>query len=93
VRVHGAPLLACPAARRYGLQLVNVPMFLAIRRTNAAFTLGMEYAVLGTVASRDVTMGVGLIVAGAVVAGANTLQRDWLGFLYTLGNNLFTSFR
>lgn len=75
----------------YGLQLVNVPMFLCIRRTNAAFTLVAEYLILRKVASPRVALAVAFIVLGAIVAGYETLQANALGYLYTLGNNFFTA--
>jgi solute carrier family 35 protein len=75
----------------YGLQLVNVPMFLCVRRTATAFTLAAEWYVLRKSASPVVRGAVGLIVAGAVVAGWESLSRDWLGYVYTLGNNAFTA--
>jgi solute carrier family 35 protein len=75
----------------YGLQLVNVPMFLCIRRTATAFTLLAEWYVLGKVASPTIRGAVGLVVAGAVVAGWESLSRDWLGYLYTMGNNMMTA--
>lgn len=75
----------------YGLELVNVPMFLCIRRTNALFTLAAEYLILQKVASPRVLGSVSVIVAGAIVAGYPTLNSDALGYAYTLGNNLMTA--
>jgi hypothetical protein len=38
-----------PLAGWYGLELVNVPLFLCIRRTTTAFTLIAEWLLLGRV--------------------------------------------
>lgn len=75
----------------YGLQLVNVPMFLAIRRTNAAFTLVAEWVLLSKASTLPVVQSVCLIVLGAVITGWESLQSDWLGIVYTIGNNVFTA--
>ena len=75
----------------YGIKLVSIPMFLTVRRTTTIFTLLAEYLVLGRVASPAVAFGVLLTVMGAVVAGSESLTTDWLGFLYTLGNNAMTA--
>lgn len=74
-----------------GLQLVNVPMFLAIRRTNAAFSLAAEWWVLGRVASAETGASVVLIVLGAVVAGWDSLNRDGVGYMWTVANNVLTA--
>ena len=87
----GAIFVANIVVGWYGLQLVNVPMFLAIRRTNAAFTLVAEWALLNKTVSPPVASSVLVIVAGAVLAGAESLRADWLGFAYTLGNNVCTA--
>jgi solute carrier family 35 protein len=74
-----------------GLKLVNVPMFLAIRRTGTVFALLAEWAVLGKVASRDTMLAVALIVVGAVVAGWDSLSRDATGYAWTVANNVLTA--
>ena len=75
----------------YGLQLVNIPLFLCIRRTTTAFTLLTEYLILGRRQSVAVMLAVGLIMLGALVAGWESLQSDWLGLSYTLLNNVLTA--
>lgn len=75
----------------YGLELVNVPLFLAIRRTTTAFTLLSDFIILGRLASLPVHAAVTLIVGGAVAASWQSLRTDALGLAFTLGNNVCTS--
>lgn len=79
------------AAGLVGLQLVNMPMFLAVRRTGAAFAMLSEYLILHKAPGGSVGMAVSVIVLGALVAGWDTLGRDALGFLFTLANNALTA--
>jgi solute carrier family 35 len=74
-----------------GLQLVNVPMFFAIRRTAAAFILMFEYFLLGRVAEGPIVRAVGVIVAGALVAGSESLTADLTGYAITAANNVATA--
>lgn len=74
-----------------GLKLSNVPMFLCIRRTTTAFTLLGEYLILGRVASRQIQVSVAVIVLGTIVAGWETLSDEYLGYIFTLGNNILTA--
>jgi solute carrier family 35 len=75
----------------YGLQLVNIPLFLAVRRTTTAFTLLAEYLILGKRQSLPVVGSVMLILLGALVAGWESLGSDWLGLAYTMANNVLTA--
>jgi hypothetical protein len=74
-----------------GLQMVNVPMFFCIRRTAAAFILAYEFVAMGRVAEPTVRGAVGVIVAGALVAGGDSLRADLVGYAVTLANNLATA--
>lgn len=74
-----------------GLRMVNVPMFLAIRRTGTFFALAAEYLVLARVASPSTGYAVALIVAGAVLAGWDSLGRDGAGYAWTVANNALTA--
>ena len=75
----------------YGLAVVNLPLFLCVRRTTVAFALVAEWLVLGSKQSPRVTASVCLIVVGAVIAGAGTFSADALGIAYTVGNNVATA--
>jgi len=74
-----------------GLQLVNVPMFFAIRRTASAFILIYEYIALSKVADKEIQGSVGVIVLGALVAGFENLNADLFGYFLTCLNNLATA--
>jgi solute carrier family 35 protein len=74
-----------------GLQLVNVPVFFAIRRTASAFILLYEYMAMGRVAELNIRGSVGIIVLGALVAGSDSLTADLMGYLITCANNLATA--
>lgn len=75
----------------YGLQLVNIPLFLCIRRTTTAFTLLAEYLILGRKQSSAVITSVLLIVLGSIVAGWENLSSDYMGVSYTMLNNILTA--
>lgn len=73
------------------MELVNVPLFLCIRRTTTVFTLLAEWIMLGRVQSLTVQGSVAVIVIGALIAGWESLQSDPLGIGYTLLNNVCTA--
>lgn len=75
----------------YGLQLVNIPLFLCVRRTTTAWVLLAEYFILGRRQALPVVLAVALIVLGAVIAGWQSLESDWLGLTYTMANNVLTA--
>lgn len=79
------------AAGMMGLQLVNVPMFFCIRRTVAAFILLYEFLSAGKVAEPRVRAAVGVIVAGTLLAGYDSLSNDLLGYIVTMVNNLLSA--
>ena len=74
-----------------GLKRVNIPMFLTVRRTTTVFTLIAEYYMLQKIASNKVQFGIALTVLGALVAGYDSLNSDWIGYAWTLGNNAATA--
>lgn len=73
------------------LQLVNVPMFFALRRLVAPIIIGYEYIMMGKQSDRDVTLSVGVIVLGAIVAGWDSLSADMFGYALTMINNVLTA--
>eukprot|EP01138_Halocafeteria_seosinensis_P011733 gb/GECG01011991.1/.p1 GENE.gb/GECG01011991.1/~~gb/GECG01011991.1/.p1 ORF type:complete len:356 (+),score=32.42 gb/GECG01011991.1/:1-1068(+) len=75
----------------YAIRLCDVPMFLTIRRTTTVFTLLFEYILLGKKASCRIIGAVGIIVGGAIVAGWNTLNTEYLGYLLTICNNVLSA--
>ncbi|XP_027902150.1 UDP-N-acetylglucosamine transporter UGNT1-like [Vigna unguiculata] len=55
---------------------INIPMYTTLRRTVVAFTMVMEYFLSGHIHSRVVVGSVGIIIAGAFVAGARDFTFD-----------------
>ena len=74
-----------------GLQLVNIPMFLCIRRLVAPFILMYEALVLGKFASLPINTAVSGILLGTLVAGYETLSADLLGYLVVVVNNVLSA--
>ncbi|XP_023547093.1 nucleotide-sugar uncharacterized transporter 3-like [Cucurbita pepo subsp. pepo] len=55
---------------------INVPMYTTLRRTTVAFTMIAEYVLTGQTHSSFVVASVGMIILGAIVAGAGDLSFD-----------------
>lgn len=66
-------------------------MFLAIRRTAAAFVLAGEVLILHVAPSPLASTGIAIIVLGTLIAGYETFNTDYVGYLFTLGNNVVTA--
>lgn len=73
------------------LQMVNVPMFLCIRRLVAPFILFYEFVFLGKTASAGIQGAVGAILVGTLLAGWDSLNADMVGYAITILNNLFSA--
>nr|XP_027187915.1 nucleotide-sugar uncharacterized transporter 3-like isoform X2 [Cicer arietinum] len=61
---------------------INIPMYTTLRRTIVAFTMIMEYFISGKKHSSSVVGSVGIILAGALIAGARDLSFD--AYAYTV---------
>ncbi|XP_045801348.1 UDP-N-acetylglucosamine transporter UGNT1-like [Trifolium pratense] len=61
---------------------INIPMYTTLRRTTVAFTMVMEYFLSGKKHSSFVLGSVGIIIAGALIAGARDLSFD--AYAYTV---------
>ncbi|KAK7327719.1 hypothetical protein VNO77_21807 [Canavalia gladiata] len=61
---------------------INIPMYTTLRRTSVAFTMVMEYFLSGKTHSSFVIGSVGIILAGAFVAGARDMSFD--AYAYTV---------
>ncbi|CAA2958539.1 nucleotide-sugar uncharacterized transporter 3-like [Olea europaea subsp. europaea] len=70
---------------------INVPMYTALRRTTVAFTMMVEYILLGQKHSQYVVGSVGTIVLGAFVAGARDLSFDSYGYSIVIVSNIATA--
>ena len=73
------------------LRMVNVPMFLCIRRLVAPTILLYELVFLGKVASAGVNVAVAAIFVGTLLAGWETLSADFVGYAVTFINNLLSA--
>lgn len=87
----GVLYVANVAVGLVGLSMVNVPMFFCVRRLVSPMILLYEYMFFSKVADVNVQGAVGLIVAGTVLAGWDTLNSDLRGYVVTFINNLCTA--
>ncbi|KAL2340459.1 hypothetical protein Fmac_008399 [Flemingia macrophylla] len=67
---------------------INIPMYTTLRRTVVAFTMVMEYFLSGQSHSRFVVGSVGIIIAGAFVAGARDLSFDAYAYFVVFIENM-----
>ena len=74
-----------------GLQLVNVPMFFALRRLVAPIVLVYDYVAYSKIADAGIRSSVAFIVMGVVIAGWNSFNSDILGYTLTLFNNFLSA--
>jgi hypothetical protein len=74
-----------------GLRIVDVPLFLCVRRVTTVCVLVTEYLMLGKVASNKILSAVGLIMLGTVLAGYETLSANFVGYAFVMGNNILTA--
>ena len=74
-----------------GLRLVNIPMFLCIRRTTTFFTMIVQFLILRQVPSMPVFVAVLIIVVGTLTAGFSDMGDEYVGYVFTLGNNILTA--
>ena len=74
-----------------GLRLVDIPMFLTLRRLTTIFTLLGEYIFLHQYQSGSVVLSLAVIMIGAIIAGYSTLTNNIYGLLFTLGNDVLTA--
>ncbi|CAK9326558.1 unnamed protein product [Citrullus colocynthis] len=70
---------------------INVPMYTTLRRTTVAFTMIAEYLLTGQTHSPFVVGSVGMIILGAVVAGARDLSFDTYSYVVVFIANICTA--
>ncbi|XP_022938174.1 nucleotide-sugar uncharacterized transporter 3-like [Cucurbita moschata] len=70
---------------------INVPMYTTLRRTTVAFTMVAEYLLTGQRHSPFVVGSVGMIILGAVVAGARDLSFDAYSYAVVCIANICTA--
>jgi hypothetical protein len=79
------------SAAFYGLQLIDVPLFLCVRRLTSLCVLVTEFVVLGKVSSRPVMVSILLVMAGTILAGYESLSSYFVGYIYVMMNNILTA--
>lgn len=93
--VHTLPLgvsyLLYMLATMESVRGVNVPMYTTLRRTTVVFTMIVEYLLTGQKYTSSVIGSVGLIVFGAVIAGARDLSYDSYGYAVVFISNITTA--
>ncbi|KAE9616329.1 putative sugar phosphate transporter domain-containing protein [Lupinus albus] len=70
---------------------VNVPMYTTLRRTTVVFTMLVEFVLVGQRYTPSVIFSVGLIVFGALIAGARDLSFDAYGYAVVFMANITTA--
>lgn len=79
------------SAAFYGLQLIDVPLFLCVRRLTSLCVLVTEFLVLRKVSSRPVMASILLVMAGTILAGYESLSSYFIGYIYVMMNNILTA--
>ena len=87
----GVTGVANVAVGMLGLQMVNIPMFLCIRRLVAPFILLYEAVVLSKFAHPSINISVMGILLGTLVAGYETLDADMVGYTVVIVNNVLSA--
>ncbi|KAK7260902.1 hypothetical protein RIF29_27201 [Crotalaria pallida] len=70
---------------------VNVPMYTTLRRTTVVFTMLVEFVLVRQRYTSSVIFSVGLIVFGALIAGARDLSFDAYGYAVVFLANITTA--
>jgi hypothetical protein len=87
----GTLYVANVGAGLIGLQLVNIPLFLCIRRLTTPTILLYDFVARKKVQSKEINASIFFIFAGTIIAGYETLTADLFGYAVTMLNNLFTA--
>jgi hypothetical protein len=87
----GVLYVANVGAGLIGLQLVNIPLFLCIRRLTTPTILLYDFIARKKVQSKEINASIFFIFAGTIIAGYETLTADLFGYAVTMLNNLFTA--
>eukprot|EP00347_Sterkiella_histriomuscorum_P018313 403345983 len=74
-----------------GSKIVNIPMFLTLRRCSILTVVLMNYFIMGSVPDSYLMLTLVLSLSGSVVAGYETLNTDWFGYFIVWMNNLAQS--
>ena len=75
----------------YSVKLVNIPMFLTFRRCSLLTTVIMNYLVNRVYPNKALSITLFLSTAGALIAGWDSLNAQWFGYILVWGNNVAQS--
>jgi len=75
----------------FSVKYVSIPLFLTFRRCAILATLIVEYVVKGETPNQTKVIASTLICLGAVVAGYESFNTDYFGYLLIWGNNFSQS--
>ena len=74
-----------------GLQLVNIPVFLALRKLTTLVIVGIEVLFFAKWPSKQAFLAICLACAGGVYSGVANLDAEWFGYFYTLFSDVATA--
>lgn len=72
----------------YSIKYVSIPIFLTFRRCSILTSFFVTYIMTGKSADTRTYFKLSLVTAGAFIAGYETLDRDWIGYVLIWMNNL-----
>lgn len=72
----------------YSIKYVSIPIFLTFRRCSLLTSFFVSYLITGKGADSRTCVKLALVTAGAMIAGYDTLNRDWIGYILIWMNNL-----
>eukprot|EP00347_Sterkiella_histriomuscorum_P021363 403334245 len=75
----------------YSIKYVSIPLFLTFRRCSLLSTFVVTYYISRKAPNLRTYVKLGLVTLGAVVAGVDTFNRDWFGYMLIWMNNLSQS--
>ena len=74
-----------------GLQLVSVPMFSCLRKLVVVFIVIYEYFTIGKVADKETVMSIVVVAFSTIIAGWDTLNDQFMGYFFTMLNNVLSA--
>lgn len=72
----------------YSIKYVSIPLFLTFRRCSLLSTFFVTFLLYRQSPSLRTYFKLGLVTLGAVIAGIDTFNRDWFGYVLIWMNNL-----
>lgn len=72
----------------YSVKYVSIPLFLTFRRCSLLTTFFVNYVINRSSPDSRTYFKLFLVTLGAVVAGIDTFNRDWFGYVLIWMNNI-----